>query len=1246
VARQKIFGNKVLLAIIAVAAVIFLTSNPSIFTGGQTFGIQPTTEPEPAGEGIVFDKTIPDFTIQAPDADLDGVLDADDNCVLTPNGPSEDNQTDTNGDDVGDACTPSLVDRIVFFSNDSGSDFMDAVVGDFVPTIDGLEIATTSDFPGTGTIYVFDNQGNVITNFSDDSGFAIAAGDIDSDGFDDIVYDSAFGTIKRIEWNGTALAEVWSATPEACAVRDIEVANVNSSFAGKEVVITNECGVIETTYALRGTNGATINSVAIRGDELAIEDLTGPSSAPDGIDDVVIYGIVSSGAWLWDVNTGTPPTSISGVGASGYPVYAGSVSFTGIVQIGNGATVSSFENGSNVWNVDTGATLVDLDTVETSIGTLTVAFNIENLTAYYLSNGTFAWPGASNVAAFTPDNSRSFDLLDEGDMDGDGDNDVVFGGGGTGSESGKVFALDAVTLQDTIVFDTEEIFGGGLQIEDITVADMDADGFNDVVAVSGSSNVFGVIIYGQPADADDDGAINFDDNCALTPNANQADTNEDGVGDACTPNIVAEILHFEADEGANFMDGVVGDFDPTTDGLEIATLSEPTDTLKVFDNTGDELASFPISGRALAAGDVDNDEIDEIAYGTIDLGGGFVPASFGITAPTIEVGLLAWNGTAIASVWEVNIGAPTAAAVTDVEIANVKGDSDKEVVFTTPDITGALNNTDGSVVAETISSGGVELAIEDLTGPGSASDGTDDVVIFGLGDGLLLWDAVSDTGSAVSITTPLVAGFAVYAGFTPANFSGVIQVGNNNVGNVTSYANGSEAWSVNLGGDEIVDLDTVETESGTLTTALTSGVFTMHALNFSTGEKIWNISINGYSPGVAARSLDLLAEGDVDSDGEDEVIVVGGSPSIPGVISVLDASTGAVEMNFSILEMFAQGGSAAFIENLDLADMDSDGDLDIVVEQDGSVAVTVLFLEAPTTGSPPEGFELITEPADGGSNVTLKGATVNVTFTIPSGESVNLTGVSITSVTGKTTISGLDLPPGVTKSAQVVMPSGSTSVCVLDSVSGEISASCSGSGEVTVPCPGTASGYNCTVISDTLFGVSGLNHSSIGSFSGAAGAGPLGGPSGGGRAAIQEVPEAPAPPPEVPTIAPPAVPTKPAFFGFPSAFFFAPLVGSTSGQAVIVLILIAIAVVLGYGVRRVSQLRKARLRAPMQIEIHPAIPEIPAKIPTPATAIESYIARELARGHDEGHVRKQLRTVGWSQEAVKKAFEKAKRKSS
>jgi len=138
-----------------------------------------------------------------------------------------------------------------------------------------------------------------------------------------------------------------------------------------------------------------------------------------------------------------------------------------------------------------------------------------------------------------------------------------------------------------------------------------------------------------------------------------------------------------------------------------------------------------------------------------------------------------------------------------------------------------------------------------------------------------------------------------------------------------------------------------------------------------------------------------------------------------------------------------------------------------------------------------ENVEVVTTAVENGTEVNLTsvinetaGVTVPivVSFVIPTGETIDMAPVKITAVEGLTIIRNLTLPAGVTKSAQVVMPSGKSAVCVDDTDGASLSANCNAAGEVAVPCPGSASGFTCTIINATLFAVSGLTHSAIGSY--------------------------------------------------------------------------------------------------------------------------------------------------------------------
>jgi hypothetical protein len=255
----------------------------------------------------------------------------------------------------------------------------------------------------------------------------------------------------------------------------------------------------------------------------------------------------------------------------------------------------------------------------------------------------------------------------------------------------------------------------------------------------------------------------------------------------------------------------------------------------------------------------------------------------------------------------------------------------------------------------------------------------------------------------------------------------------------------------------------------------------VYGLDSQTGSIVWQKPIGGYYPeDDYLRSLELIKEGDINLDGNQEVIV----GADDGFAYMLDAATGDVKAKF---DTRGPGGASA-VENIDVADLNGDGTVDIVAEQDGSSVVAEILIFKEIVGAVP-GFEIILTPSADGTQIEVNitsaadaAAPIVVSFVIPANSSINLTNVNITATEGLTVISGLNLPAGVTKSAQVIMPAGSSSVCVDDSEDATLSASCADAGEVALACPGSNGGFSCAEISSTLFEISGLSHSAIGSY--------------------------------------------------------------------------------------------------------------------------------------------------------------------
>jgi WD40 repeat protein len=580
-------------------------------------------------------------------------------------------------------------------------------------------------------------------------------------------------------------------------------------------------------------------------------------------------------------------------------------------------------------------------------------------------------------------------------------------------------------------------------------------------------------------DYDYDGYGDECDVCPYLHNPEQEDTNNDGLGDECTPEGVATARHFEAgNEDDNFNDGVVGQFDPTTDELEIAAITEEYNSLFVFDMEGNVIKKFSgINGRALAKGDVDGDGIDEIAYGKNDG----------------TVGLIKWDEESeeLDISWT-NELTDDYCEVYDVEIGDVTSygtgnghETGKEVIATDDcgDLTSAVYASNGEKLYSN-GAEGTELALIDVSGPSGVGnpDGYLDVIIYGEDTGSLkLWDVENlPSGSPVAFNENSPGGVALYSCISLGGPLGADVVIGSNGGELQRFteiqelSDVSPEWITDLEDGSIVDLDAGNfSDGGKMLVALTGYDTALYGINMSNGSVMWTVEMEGYYP-WPERSVDLIQVEDVDNDGEKEAVA-----GADGSVYVVDLRTGEVELEVN-LDLIS--GSESYVENVDIADLNDDGTPEIIVEQDGSVHVTI-FTVAPVTGEI-EDHDVISEPVDGGTNITITND-VDIKFTLPTGESVNVSGTEINSTEGQTTVTGLNLPTGVKKSVQVIVPSGTSELCVIDEP-GAVTIATGCANGIIVGCPGASASYTCSVVNATKLEVSGLTYSTIGTFSGSA----------------------------------------------------------------------------------------------------------------------------------------------------------------
>ena len=163
----------------------------------------------------------------------------------------------------------------------------------------------------------------------------------------------------------------------------------------------------------------------------------------------------------------------------------------------------------------------------------------------------------------------------------------------SGLAAGSAINFD-VTVPLTVVASaaaTQGQVGIGIPVPDPGGVDTDNDGVSDALEVAfGSDPQVSTSTPSEPNDADFDGVADSNDNCPAVANADQADTDNDGTGNACdsTPN------------GDDDSDG----FDNSTDNCPAIPNADQTDTDN--DGAGDACDSTP-------NGDTDTDGVDNNA---------------------------------------------------------------------------------------------------------------------------------------------------------------------------------------------------------------------------------------------------------------------------------------------------------------------------------------------------------------------------------------------------------------------------------------------------------------------------------------------------------------------------------------------------------------------------------------------------------------------------------------------------------
>jgi hypothetical protein len=185
--------------------------------------------------------------------------------------------------------------------------------------------------------------------------------------------------------------------------------------------------------------------------------------------------------------------------------------FTAAQHIGN--TFGLGASGAPLPYDDPSMTEVDVATIEHEFGPLDLVH--PQVAIVSPAPGAIVAPGGTlDVTATATDDHAVQEVTVEFDVDGDGDI----------ADPGEVFVADA-TGGDTFEVVIDGV-GGAEGTRTLSVFAEDDSGNIGIATVD-------VVVSSTSADADGDGVADDTDNCTLVANADQRDSNGDGIGNAC-----------------------------------------------------------------------------------------------------------------------------------------------------------------------------------------------------------------------------------------------------------------------------------------------------------------------------------------------------------------------------------------------------------------------------------------------------------------------------------------------------------------------------------------------------------------------------------------------------------------------------------------------------------------------------------------------------------------------------------------